>query len=270
MSCRVVIGHPQPRVELDSSASRRLELAARGDAAPGLALPPRYEWGWRAGDGGWWEGFVGHAAPAMLPGAQILDVGSGRRPIVPSPARPPGSTYVGLDISEHELRAAPPGSYDEMVCGDVAKFQPELAQRFDLILSWQVLEHVKPLDKALQCIHSYSRAGGHFVAVASGSYSVFGILNRLVPHRLAIWGMRVLLGRDPETVFPAHYDRCHYSALVRLLAPWKEVQVIPAYRGAPYFSFSKTAQAAYLRYESWAARTQRRNLATHYLIAAVK
>ncbi len=244
--------------------------AATRDAAPGLALPERYNWGWGEGDGGWLEGFIARATAGLPPAAQILDVGSGRRPILRPDARPPGSTYVGLDISEHELRAAPHGSYDEVVCGDVTEFQPALAQRFDLILSWQVLEHVKPLDEALQCIHSYSRPGGHFVAVASGSYSVFGILNRLVPHRLAIWGMRVLLGRDPETVFPAHYDRCHYSALVRLLAPWKEVQVIPAYRGAPYFSFSKTAQAAYLKYESWAARTHRRNLATHYLIAAVK
>jgi len=180
----------------------------------------------------------------------------------------PDSGYVGLDISLNELRRAPRGSYDEFVAADVVETQEELRDRFDLIVSWQVLEHVKPLDAALDNLRSYLRPGGRMVALLSGSFSAFGLVNRVLPARAGVWAMERLLHRDPETVFPAHYDRCHHSGLVRVLGTWSRADVVPLYRGAVYFRFSRWLQAAYLAYENWASSACHRNLATHYLLDA--
>jgi len=212
-----------------------------------------------------WEDRVAHE---MRPGIRILDVGSGRRPAIPPQDRPPDCTYVGLDLSMDELTAAPGGSYDQMVISDVVTFQPALAERFDLVLSWQVLEHVKPLAEALENIRRYLIPGGALVAQLSGKFSAFALLNQLLPHRLSVWALKRFLRRDPRTVFPAHYDQCWYGALVRITSPWSEAEVLPRYRGSGYFKFLSVLERAYLLYEDWTIKRGHRNLATHYLISA--
>lgn len=167
-----------------------------------------------------------------------------------------------------ELRAAPPGSYDEMIGANVTTFRADLADRFDLVVSWQVLEHVKPLETALENMHGYLVPGGALVAQLSGRFAAFALLNMLIPHRVGVWVIGRLLGRDPQSVFPAHYDQCWYTALVRIMAPWTEADILPRYRGAGYFRFLNVLKNAYLLYEDWTVRRGYRNLATHYLISA--
>lgn len=225
-------------------------------------LPPRYAEPWRAA-------FDARMQPALVPGVRILDVGSGRKPTIPVDQRPPGTCYAGLDLSASELRKAPPGSYDELHIADVARRQPQLEGRFDLIVSWQVLEHVKPLRVALENLRAYLRPGGRMVVQFSGKFSAFGLINMAVPNRLGVWAMERLLHRDPETVFPAWYDRCWHGALRSLLQPWHSSEVLPRYRGAGYFAFMPLLQRTYLAYEDWARRRHHPNLATHYLVTAI-
>lgn len=203
---------------------------------------------------------------ALKQDAAILDVGSGRKPSLPPESRGSCSVYVGLDISEQELLASPQGSYDELVIGDIGHFRPELEGRFDLIISWQVLEHVKPLDKALTNIRSYLKPGGVFVAHLSGGRSVFGLINKLIPHRTAKFALSTLIGRNPETVFPAHYDRCWERALKDIGSSWDSFEVTPRFAGATYFNFAPPLRKAYLAYENWLSEKGMGNLATHYLI----
>lgn len=212
-----------------------------------------------------WQERVGQE---MRPGVRILDVGSGRRPAISPEERPPNCTYIGLDLSLAELEAAPSGSYDQMVAADIVTFQPELVGRFDLVVSWQVLEHVKPLRGALENIRHYLVPGGVFLAQLSGRYSLFALINQLLPHRLGVWAMKTFLGRDPTSVFPAHYDQCWYGALVRITGAWSEANVLPRYRGSGYFRFFGPLERAYLLYEDWTIKQGHRHLATHYLISA--
>lgn len=203
-------------------------------------------------------------------GASVLDVGSGRKPTVPPDKRPFRCRYVGLDLSAAELARAPDGWYDELIVWDVVKRAPELIERFDLVVSWQVLEHVKPLEAALENIRSYLRPGGRFVATLSGRFSVISLLNRLTPGTWGIEIMERLLRRNPESVFPAYYDMCWHDALKRVLEPWSRAEIVPSYIGATYFSFSRVLSRAYLEYENWVCERRLSNLATNYLIDAVR
>ncbi len=226
-------------------------------------LPARYHEPWR---GAFDQRFVG----ALVPGVRILDMGAGRSPCIEPRDRPPQANYVGLDLSAEELDAAPPGSYDEAWCGAIEDHRVELDGRFDLVISWQVLEHVRSLPDSLANIRRYLRPGGLFVAQLSGRFSVTSVLNALIPRRPAVWAMEKLLGRHPETVFPAPYDHCWHSALVRLGEGWGSFDVRPRYCNAIYFNFSRPLQQGYLAFENALAARHLDNLAPHYLITGVR
>jgi SAM-dependent methyltransferase len=225
-------------------------------------LPPRYVREF------WWEPFHERVLAELAPGQAILDVGSGRAPTVPPAERLDGSSYVGLDLSAAELATAPAGSYDQMVTGDVSERMPALDGQFDLAVSYQVFEHVRRLPAALDNIRHYLRPGGVMVAQLSGAFSLFGLGNRAVPASLGVKAMERFLHRDPETVFPAHYDRCWDSALRRDMASWQEVEIMPLYTGAGYLGFARSLQALYIGFEELAYRRDRRNLASYYVIVA--
>lgn len=197
----------------------------------------------------------------------MLDVGAGRAPTLPPPARP-SCTYVGLDLSSTELDAAPPGSYDETVVSDVTTHVSTLSGRFDLIISWQVLEHVSSLPRAVENLRTYLRPGGHLVAQFSGTFGLFSLLSRLVPDRITPFLLERMYGRPRSTTFPAFYDKCWASELTKIGRSWSTFEVIARHEGADYFSFSRYVQAAYLAYEEWAGRNGHANLASYYLVVA--
>jgi SAM-dependent methyltransferase len=228
---------------------------------PPPPIPERYETNLE-------DRFADAVRPFLKPGIQVLDVGSGRRPALPVSERPPRTRYVGLDLSSAELALAPSGAYDEAIAGDASERRETLIESFDLILSFQVFEHVRPLDRALDNLQDYLRPGGHLVASLSGSFSVHGVLNRALPGSIGPRLMARLLTRREDTVFPAYYDGCHHAALERMLRPWSWAQVAPVYVGGAYFTFSPALLAAYLRYEDWARNSARAKLAPYYLIVA--
>jgi SAM-dependent methyltransferase len=249
-------------VALESAEDpRAFELARRSLAGD---LPLRYR---RTLE----HGFHERIDAASEPGMRILDVGSGRSPCRTPDHRPPGCCYVGLDISKAELETAEPGSYDGCVVADIAgpRIQ-ELVGRFDLVVSFQVLEHVRPLDRALDNMYAYLRPGGRLVAQMSGTFTPFSLLGKVMPHRPKVWLLSNLLDREPAEIFPAHYDHCYASALRRLTRDWSEVEIVALHRGASYLHFSKVLRALYLVYERGLARRGLDDLAAYFVVEAIK
>lgn len=212
--------------------------------------------------------FVSELLPLLRPGVAILDIGAGRAPTIAPTDRPQSCTYVGLDISADELASASPGSYTASVTHDITRPLPEGATSFEIAISWQAFEHVKPLKSALDNVAQLLKPGGRLLFQVSGSHAVFALLARVIPHRLRVLALSRLLGHPPEEKFPVHYDHCFSAALERLLASWSSVRIVPFYRGATYFAMHPGLQRAYLRYEDLIARREIRDLATHYLVHA--
>lgn len=177
---------------------------------------------------------------------------------------------MGLDVSRTQLERAKADAYDDWVVADARDWVPSLEGQFDLVVSFQVLEHVKPLGAALENIRRYLLPGGALVAQLSGAFSLFGLANRVIPHQVTVWLLERLLSRPPDTVFPAHYDHAWWSALRGLLAGWSSATVTPEWWGAGYFSFSRVLQAGYIAYEEWTRLADRPNLAPYYVLEAVR
>lgn len=226
-------------------------------------LPDRYAEHWP-------RLFFELARPALSPDMSILDVGGGRMPTYPLERRPPGTQYVGWDVDRSELEAAGPAAYDEVLVGDIGELVPELRNRFDLIVSWQVLEHVESMQCTLDSMHAYLKPGGRMVSMLSGKFAAFALLTRFIPYSVSGQLMKSLLASDPERKFRTAYDSCDIASLNRLLAAWSSSTVIPRFNGASYFQFSRRLESLYLRYENWADQSGNSSLATHYVVCAIK
>jgi SAM-dependent methyltransferase len=197
-------------------------------------------------------------------------VGAGRAPTIATPDRPTGTRYVGLDLTAQELALAPPGSYDDTVAADVTSFQAPLEAAFDVVVCFQVLEHVRPLAQAFENMRRYLRPGGALIAQFSGTFSLFGLANRVVPQ----WGVQKLVDRilpgHSYVTFPAYYDRCWHTAIEHILEPWSEAQVVPYYAGLGYFNSRAVLRAGYLAWEEWTMAHRWNNLAPYYVVDAIR
>jgi SAM-dependent methyltransferase len=202
--------------------------------------------------------------PPLQAGQRILDIGAGRLPTIPVANRPSDLHYVGLDVSGEELRAATPGAYDEILVSDIGVHRERVAGNFDLAVSLNTLEHVTDLETAVNVIGGYLRPEGHLVALFAGKHALHAILNRMLPEVVG----RALINRPAETKFPAVYDHCTYRGLRRLLADWHDVAITPLFLGANYLRRAPLLQSLFVSYENWAARADRADLASHYIVSA--
>jgi SAM-dependent methyltransferase len=211
--------------------------------------------------------FLERLRPLLVDGVTILDVGAGRDPTLAPADRPAGCRYLGLDISAEELEAAGAGAYDETYVHDIAELLADLCD-VDVIISWQVLEHVGSLPRTLANLRSMLRPGGTLLAQTSGRFAAFAVAARAMPHWLRVKALTRYLGHLEEDKFPTYYDHCTARALARLLDSWESAEIVPFYRGAPYFSMSRPLQRLYLVYEDFILARGWANLATHYLVIA--
>jgi SAM-dependent methyltransferase len=231
----------------------------------GVVLPLRYHTRWR-------QPYEDNISARLRDGMTILDIGAGRHPTLDAADRPARTTYVGLDISGDEMRAAGPNAYDAMQAADITSLVPTLVDSVDLAVSWQVFEHVKAMDVALDNIHRYLHVDGALVSLFSGKWSAFGILNQVVPDAIGHRIVERVMSRRAQNVpvFPAYYHRCSARQLRKMTVAWRSVEIVPLFRGATYFNFSALLTRMYLRYEEQARRRRADNLATHYLLIARK
>src|SRR3954453_3177658 len=127
--------------------------AAQWVRSPAMAVPGWRQMPERYGGpihGTWRRRFDERVHEIVGPGMTVLDAGSGRAPAMAPDARPAGLTYVGLDLDRSELDRAPDGAYDEVWELDLATYDESLSERFDVVLSLFVLEHVARVDLALE------------------------------------------------------------------------------------------------------------------------
>lgn len=214
-----------------------------------------------------WTNFFERCGEALRPGARILDVGGGKEPTIPKGRRPPRCLYMGMDVSADELRVAPPGSYTGIIEADICDLRPGLVGSFDLVVSWQTLEHVFSMDRALKNIRTYLVDGGLFVAYFAGRYAFAAVVNRALPEPVSRRVAARLRLANQEDVFPALYNDCYPEALERHLEAWASSDIVPLYRAAGYFYRLGWLRTVYVAYESWAAR-KHTALASHFLVAA--
>lgn len=127
---------------------------------------------------------------------------------------PPTSEVIGVDLDEDAGRRYP----GVFVRADAAAL-PFPDDRFDLVCSEYVLEHIERPDAVLSELARVVRPGGRVVALAPNAWSYKSIAAMLTPHRLHELAARVLRAdsREAGDVYPTRY-RVNTRAAVFLLA----------------------------------------------------
>ncbi|HTU99979.1 MAG TPA: methyltransferase domain-containing protein [Luteitalea sp.] len=142
---------------------------------------------------------------ATTTSVRVLEAGCGARSHITYPA---GSRVVGIDIlrsqlQRHEETAA-------LAQGDVTAL-PVAAASFDLVVCWDVLEHLAHPERALAEIARVLKPGGLAVLALPNVTSLKGLVTRLTPWWFHVWVYRRVLGdasagTDASDQFPTAFS----------------------------------------------------------------
>lgn len=99
--------------------------------------------------------------------------------------------YTVIDIDADQLRA---NRYaDDLILGDIQTYRfPE--PRFDLIVCYNVVEHLPNVTAALAGFRSAVKPGGLVLIGAPHPRSLSGVVTRLTPHWFHVWFCRHVMG----------------------------------------------------------------------------
>ncbi len=119
---------------------------------------------------------------------QVLEAGGGSDCHLPLPA---GAEITTLDISQEQLDR---NTYaKEKLRGDLQTFDFG-PRRFDLIVCWDVLEHLASPDAALTRLAGALKPGGRLLIKGPLPNTVKGLVTRFTPHALHVQFYKRILG----------------------------------------------------------------------------
>jgi SAM-dependent methyltransferase len=221
--------------------------------------------------GTFWDRYVERARGLALKAAppKAVDVGAGRTTPY-AVGGLPGVELVGLDILPEDLEAN--AQLDRRVAHDLLSgSMPAEAQDAGLITSRMVLEHIADQDTFAAELYASLAPGGRTIHLFAGKYSLFAILNRLLPDALA---KRMLYVLRPESVdvggFVTYYDRTNAGAIREVFerAGFSSVQTEVSYEVSQYFHFLFPAFVAARLWETLLDRAGRQDAGSFVLLTA--
>lgn len=183
----------------------------------------------------------------------ICDVGGGWRPLFdPGDLASREIDYTVLDVSPEMLARVPAGC--QTVCADICEPPPELTQRFDLVFSMFVAEHVRDGAAMHRGVFDMLRPGGVAIHVFPTLFYPAFVANKLLPERLTQLLVRGLVHHDAK--FPACYSWCYGPTRKmhqRLNAIGYDVLEYRGFYGTDYLQRVPVARELEERFSSWAA-----------------
>ncbi len=164
--------------------------------------------------------------------ARVLEVGGIDRPLI---AKGEGYVYTGLDVEErprcHDI-------YDEFL---VQSIEQPLRDRYHLIFSAHVLEHVPDNDAAFATMSDALEPGGTIHHLVPSKNHFYSIILRIVGPRVQrrLLGALFPPGALEEAGYPTFFHHCSPREMRRLLerSGFEEIHVRCFYRGNGYFRY---------------------------------
>ncbi len=119
---------------------------------------------------------------------RMLEAGGGSSSWVPLPK---GAEITTVDISQEQIDRNIYAT--EKLRGDLETFDYG-PRRFDLVVCWDVLEHLERPDAALDRLVSVLKPGGRLIVKGPLPYSLKGFVTRFSPHWVHVAHYRHILG----------------------------------------------------------------------------
>ncbi len=177
--------------------------------------------------------------PHVSEGKDILEIGAGRSPMLDEGEYEKTASYTINDISEHELALAP-DKFDKIVCDFSSDIPKSEQNKYDLIFSSMVLEHVRSGSRFFDNTYVALKPGGIAIHLHPTLYSLPMVVNYLFPERLTkavLIAFRPHRTDDNTPKFPSRYSYCYStkSQENRLKAKgFSKVAIMPFWRHTYY------------------------------------
>lgn len=121
---------------------------------------------------------------------RVLEAGGGSASHLPLPS---DAAITTIDISPEQLAA---NDYaGEKLLGDLQTFDYG-TRRYNLIIAWDVLEHLDRPEAALERFTQILEPGGRLLIVGPQRYTLKGLVTRITPHALHVAFYRYVLGSE--------------------------------------------------------------------------
>jgi SAM-dependent methyltransferase len=153
---------------------------------------------------------------------------------------------TGIDISQKQLDRN--ARLNEKILGDIHTY-PLPDRAFDLIICWDVLEHLEDPRKALENFFRACKPQGLIILAFPNLFSLKGIITKLMPYRVAIWYYKYLLGvkdagKDDQPPFPTTLRLGMTYPAIRKLARRRNAHI-------EFFSFRESPDMKFVRRNFW-------------------
>lgn len=178
-------------------------------------------------------------AVSRCPAPRVLEAGCGSTTRVRLPAR---AVLTGIDLSPVQLERNT--HLHQKIHGDLQRHDFG-TQRFDLIICWDVLEHVPDPEAAMRTMLSALADDGLLLIAVPNVWSVKGIVTRLTPFAVHAWFYRNIIG--DRRVGREHSDQFP-TVLSPAMAPQRMLRQAAAHGCEPVY---------FVLYESLVQRTVR-------------
>ena len=152
-----------------------------------------------------WHRFFARAFAGLPAGSRLLEIGAGRSRWLPYFARQFGFWVTGLDYSQEGCEQARAildraGEAGEVVCADLFAPPADMLGRFDLVVSFGVVEHFADTAGGVAACARLLAPGGHMITTVPNMRGAPGALQRLLDP--AIYRIHVTL--RPRDLRAAH------------------------------------------------------------------
>jgi len=153
---------------------------------------------------------------------------------------------TGIDISEIQL--ARNTAVTEKILGDLQTYQFQ-KDYFDLVICWDVLEHLDKPEQALQNFFHSIKRGGLIILAYPNLYSLKGVITKATPHNVHVWYYRRLLHRPDAGL----NDTAPFVTPFRLAATYPAIRKIArAYSAREvFFALRESHSMQYVRKKFW-------------------
>jgi SAM-dependent methyltransferase len=147
----------------------------------------------------------------------ILEAGCGSLSHINIPSN---AHVVGVDISQQQLDRN--NIVSEKILADLQNCRlPEGS--FDMIICWDVLEHLDTPSKALEVFFKSCKENGLIILAFPNLYSLKGLITKITPHIAHIWFYRYILGskqagKNDAAPFPTPFRLAMTHSAIRKFA----------------------------------------------------
>jgi SAM-dependent methyltransferase len=152
---------------------------------------------------------------------------------------------VGIDISKKQLERN--RQLHERILGDIQTY-PLTEFSFDIIICWDVLEHLQDPRKALENLLRACMPDGLIILAFPNLFSLKGMITKLTPHRVHIWYYKYFLGFEN----PGREDQPPFPTTLRLSMSYLAIRKLARSRKATvqFFAFRESPDMQTVRRKS--------------------